>query len=211
MEFWFHSQGNEKFQLPVPPGEFVKNTGQKIDTTDVIGYGEMTLIGEEIASVITIKSFFPAKYYPFCQYKNIKPPYECVKMFERWKESKQAFRLLITETNINALYLIENFNYGERAGSRDVEFEILLKEYRVPALEKKAASTQTANAAKETQKPRTPTTNKPVAKTYTVKNGDTLWVIARKEYGSGDKWKDLAKKNNITDPRKLRVGQVLVL
>jgi nucleoid-associated protein YgaU len=207
MEFWF-SQGNEKFQLPVPPADFMENTAQKVETVDVIGYGEMTLIGEENADEITIKSFFPVKYYPFCQYKNLKKPYECVSLFKKWKESKKPVRLLITTTNINKLYLIEQFNYGERAGSRDVEFELSLKEYRMPGY--KETTEKTKSVARQNQKPRKPSL-KTKSATYTIKSGDTLWVLARKFYGDGSRWPELAKKNGIKDPRKLRVGQVLVL
>lgn len=48
-------------------------------------------------------------------------------------------------------------------------------------------------------------------KTYTVKSGDTLSAIAVKVYRSSSRWVDIAKLNKITDPRKLRVGQVLKL
>jgi len=46
---------------------------------------------------------------------------------------------------------------------------------------------------------------------YTVQRGDTLWSIARKVYGNGQKWQQLASANAISDPTKLRVGQTLVV
>lgn len=57
----------------------------------------------------------------------------------------------------------------------------------------------------------TPASNKPKprSKTYTVKKGDTLSRIAAKVYGNANRWPEIAKKNNIRDPRKLRVGQKL--
>lgn len=47
-------------------------------------------------------------------------------------------------------------------------------------------------------------------KKYTVKKGDTLAKIASKYKVKGG-WKALAKLNNIRDPRKLKVGQVIRL
>ena len=47
--------------------------------------------------------------------------------------------------------------------------------------------------------------------TWTVKRGDTLWDIACQLYGNGTKWREIAWKNGISDPRKLQVGKVLVL
>lgn len=48
-------------------------------------------------------------------------------------------------------------------------------------------------------------------KTYTVQKGDTLWKIAAKHYGSGQKWQDIARANPSIDPNKLKAGQQIVL
>lgn len=46
--------------------------------------------------------------------------------------------------------------------------------------------------------------------TYTIKSAsDTLWAIASRFLGSGARWKEIASLNNITDPRKIRVGQTI--
>ncbi|MCC5828201.1 MAG: LysM peptidoglycan-binding domain-containing protein [Phycisphaeraceae bacterium] len=47
--------------------------------------------------------------------------------------------------------------------------------------------------------------------THTVQRGDTLWSIAVRHYGDGQRWRDIASANNITNPQSLRVGQVLQL
>lgn len=46
-------------------------------------------------------------------------------------------------------------------------------------------------------------------KTVTVKQGDTLWAIAQREYGDGSQWPVIAKANGITNERSLQTGQVL--
>jgi len=47
---------------------------------------------------------------------------------------------------------------------------------------------------------------------YTVKKGDTLWDIAKKQLGSGAKYKEIAKLNpQIKDPNRIYPGQVLKL
>lgn len=46
--------------------------------------------------------------------------------------------------------------------------------------------------------------------TYTIKSPtDTLWALAVRFLGSGSRWKEIAKLNGITDPRKIRNGQIL--
>jgi nucleoid-associated protein YgaU len=51
----------------------------------------------------------------------------------------------------------------------------------------------------------------PTVESYTVLNGDTLERIARKLFNDGSKWRDLYEWNReqLTDPSRLRLGQVL--
>jgi nucleoid-associated protein YgaU len=46
---------------------------------------------------------------------------------------------------------------------------------------------------------------------YVVKKGDNLSKIAKLVYGDSHKYKQIAMANNITNPNKIRVGQVLVI
>jgi nucleoid-associated protein YgaU len=50
-----------------------------------------------------------------------------------------------------------------------------------------------------------------MAKTYTVKAGDTLRKIAEKLLGDADKWKEIyeANRDTIKDPNVIRVGMEL--
>ncbi|MBI3893847.1 MAG: LysM peptidoglycan-binding domain-containing protein [Candidatus Wallbacteria bacterium] len=49
------------------------------------------------------------------------------------------------------------------------------------------------------------------AETYTVKEGDTLWDLARIKYGDPTLWTDIAKANNISNPKTIPNGTVLTL
>lgn len=44
-----------------------------------------------------------------------------------------------------------------------------------------------------------------------VKKGDTLWEIARSEWGTGKLWPIIAEKNGINDPKKLGIGKELII
>jgi len=59
-----------------------------------------------------------------------------------------------------------------------------------------AAPTQTVGAAN---------------KSYTIKKGDTLFSIAKSQFGSGRDWQKLVSANPGLDPQKLRVGQQIVI
>lgn len=50
-----------------------------------------------------------------------------------------------------------------------------------------------------------------LTKSWVVTQGDSLWAIAAKEYGSPEDWRLIAKRNNIENPRILNPGQILVI
>ncbi|MBI4833741.1 MAG: LysM peptidoglycan-binding domain-containing protein [Planctomycetes bacterium] len=54
---------------------------------------------------------------------------------------------------------------------------------------------------------------KPQGESYTVKQGDTLWSIAKEKYGTGAKWELImeANKDKITNKDSLTVGWVLFI
>lgn len=86
--------------------------------------------------------------------------------------------------------------------------------HAVAAVEVKRASDVTVAVGPVSGGAKTPTpaaseTARP--QQYTVKSGDTLWVIAQRTYGDGARWKEIADANGIRDPRTLKVGQVLTL
>jgi nucleoid-associated protein YgaU len=49
------------------------------------------------------------------------------------------------------------------------------------------------------------------SKLHTVAEGDSLASIAWREYGRATAWRPIALRNEIDDPRRLEVGEVLVL
>lgn len=52
----------------------------------------------------------------------------------------------------------------------------------------------------------------PTSTSYTVKPGDTLWIISQHFYnGDGTKWKMIQDANKIQDPSKLKAGMVLTI
>jgi LysM repeat protein len=57
------------------------------------------------------------------------------------------------------------------------------------------------------------TASKKGDRAYVVQSGDTLFSISRKFYKSPNRWKDIlnANRKNIHDPKKLTVGQTLVI
>ncbi len=72
---------------------------------------------------------------------------------------------------------------------------VTLKEYIEVATQLKETSLQSADRTK----------------TWTVKEGDSLWFIAAKEYGNPALWRPIAETNKIANPRVLKPGMELVI
>lgn len=47
--------------------------------------------------------------------------------------------------------------------------------------------------------------------TYIVEPGDTLWGIAERFFGDGNRYKEIAELNNLADPNIIHAGQELVI
>jgi hypothetical protein len=72
---------------------------------------------------------------------------------------------------------------------------VTLKEYREVEAQVKENSLQSSD----------------LTKSWVVTQGDSLWAIAAKEYGSPEDWRLIAKRNNIENPRILSPGQRLII
>jgi len=79
-------------------------------------------------------------------------------------------------------------------------------------LESRTASSRIA-AEKPQDASSKKTASKKAGRTYTVQSGDTLFSISRKFYKSPKHWKEIleANRKNIQDPKKLTVGETLVI
>lgn len=150
-----------------------------------------------------------------------KEPIVYLAKLREFKANKKPLRFIVLRPQENGtelfsgnlLVTLEEYTVDENAGEEgDFYVEIKLKEYNTIQGKKLIITDNKPNengkiqAKEEYERPA-----KEPAKTYTVKSGDTLWGIAQKQLGNGDKWGNIAKLNNISNPNKLQIGQVLKL
>ncbi len=207
-EFWLSWQnGKEKYQLPVNPPAIGVSSSSRNESVDLAGIGEVTILQEPGAKTFIFSSFFPEHWGPYCELPESKMsmPWSYVKRIELWKERKLPIRLTVTGTPINYAVSIEDFQYREGEGDvGDIHYDIVLTEY--PFVSPRKIDTKKRTTAKSgTSRP----DPKPKAKTYTVKKGDTLSAIARKEYKNSAEWKKIweANKDALTKRDKRNIKQ----
>ena len=124
-------------------------------------------------------------------------------LLKTWQDSGDPIRLIISGTDINDAFLIEDVSQSFREGDGDVWLSLQLREYKFQSVSRQQTGSSAQTAQREDERI-TP-------KTYTVVKGDTLWDIAARFYGSGTKWGVIAEKNGVTNPRLLQIGTVLYL
>jgi len=92
-----------------------------------------------------------------------------------------------------------------RATRAEVEWE--LQEY----VGDPVATTKKKAVPKKSAKPAASSSSKATARTYVVRSGDSLWKIAAKLLGRGDRWREIynVNKSTIKNPNTLRVGMKL--
>lgn len=210
IECWLSfNNRSEILQLPVTP-LFNVSTGQNNQTVNLYNKGEINLPGQRGLNTLTLNSFFPhpENNYYFQLYSNPMMPYKACELIEKWERSRRPIRVIFTETNINMAMLIENFDYGQKDGTKDVYFSISLKEYVF--LNAKKLSTSGATTTKTAL-----AGSKSTLKKWKINYGDTLTGIALAKFGDSSRYKEILKlnKNLIKNPNSLKdlAGQVIKL
>lgn len=213
LEFWIKTlDETEWLQLPVNPEQVSVKSAHGYEEVQVSQLGEYTIIGESTLKEYSLGAFFPRDYHPgYCEYEELGDPWETVEKVERWMCSRKPVRLDITGTALKGLVTIRSFQYSERAGNPgDIFYELELKEYREVKI--RQVETTDAGTGVAQGKPRTDARIRPSS--YTVVPGDTLWKIAQRTLGSGDRWNTVYEANRPVigkDPNKLKTGTKLVI
>ena len=208
-------------RLPVSPAELQLNTKNRNDTITLIDGRELNFLKAPGLTEIKFEALIPAVKYPFATYdggfknqkyfldelerlKNSKAPF----LFHVSRERPDGTGLFDTKMNVS----LEKYSIKEEAENGfDVTVEIELKQYvEVKAMPLKLLDDGTAAVEEERE-----TANSPEPKqdeSYTVQSGDSLWAIAKRYYGDGSKYKELAAANpDISNPNLIYSGQSIVI
>ncbi len=209
-QIWLEGDGT-KFQLPVNPEIIKMSQNGANESITIANLGESTLIQKPKALVISFSSFFPAIYFSGCNPKKIAIPHYYIYGFLGWQQRKIPIKLYITGCAIAQNVTIESFQYSQSGGDVGTyDYSVTLKQYtpikiaqiNVNNIKKTASITKTSARVSTQIKP----------KTYTVKNGDSLFNIAKKYYGDGSQLTKIynANKNIIgANPNLIKAGTVL--
>lgn len=212
IQFWLKDRRGTYLRFPVNPESISLTSPFGINRVTIAGLGEATIPGDRELKEVSFESFFPRDYNPtYCEYSGFKSPKEFVSYIEQWRNTRHNVRLIISGTDISLPCLIPTFDIQpERAGHvGDIHFSITFTEWRPPIVKKwgQAGSGSPGSSARESD-------NNTPPKSYTVKKGDSLWLIAKSVYGDGSKWQKIYTANKKVigkNPNLIIPGQKLVI
>ncbi len=207
--------------LPVTPEKLECKIKNRNQTIELINGQEINIPKSAGLTEYRFDALLPNQMYPFSVYGKALPfpPKYYLDTLEALKK-KGAFlfrimRNLPTGTPVfdtSTKVLLEEYTIKESAEyGFDVMVSIQLKQYadyatEVKTLEVKENKNGVATAEqKQTDRP----SSKESPKTYTVVSGDNLWSICKKQLGDGSKCYEIAKLNNLPDPNRIQIGQVI--
>jgi len=115
--------------LPVLPSEFTITKPQKNETFETVSQGDLKLIGQAGLKGIIINSFFPVRDYTFLKDRTYKG-FEYVYIIDKWIEAKYPIRLIITETPINMVCCVDDFQYTIKRDG-DLYYSLVLSQFKL--------------------------------------------------------------------------------
>ena len=221
--------------LPVTPGALTISTPSMNKTVSLINDGEINILKGHGLRNVSFEFMLPQQKYNFANYSL--GAYDASAFIVYLKglvALKTPVPFIVTRMSPSGkllfftsfLVTIEDFDLREDAAELgfDVMCSINLKEYKfygtsilgslslgslaggAMAIGGAAVAGATALLTKSRD-----SSSKTTPKTYKVKEGDTLWAIAKREFNDGEKYKDLAKLNNLANADDIKVGQELRL
>ena len=212
-------QDGKQILLPVTPAEIEMKTGNRNKAVYILNFGEMNLAKKPGLQEIRFTALLPGRRYSFVQTEDgFHVPEYFLNCFKEYKATAKPvqlilFRRLADGTQLfcgNMDVLLEDYTVTEKGGEQgDFWVEMCWKEWKTAKSIRYSVKGQNGgNVLVEQGQERQAKTP---AATYTVKKGDCLWNIAKKQLGDGTKYKEIAQKNGISDPNRIYPGQVLKL
>lgn len=204
--------------LPIPPQKIpIKYPGQN-ETATLINGEEINITRPPGLAEISVDVVLPQMDYPCAMWDgSVEDAEEFISRLQDLKESGDAFEFIVIrdsfDTNMDVT--LEDYKVSDDVKEGlDLVVSITMKETRHYGTK---IMNFTIIEDQATPTAETPEENRPAeqtqAKTYTVKSGDCLWNIAKKQLGDGSRWKEIhdLNRDKISNPNLIHPGLVLVM
>lgn len=204
------SQGDERIVLPVTPSQYNVGIEQGNTSVTITQIGEALLFGNPKLTTLSFDGLLPAKDYSFIVGDKRKP-IELISIIQKWMQSKQPVRVIISDGPINLMMAIMSFPYKKRDNTGDIYYSLFFKEYKdlnTSSVIDYAKSIDAVTGLKD----RPNINTKPTTATLFNRGSDIL-DAAKKAYGNYRHYERIIQSNdlknlainNLSELRRLKV------
>lgn len=210
--------------MPITPSKVKVKINNQNKTLVLISGEEINILKEAKLTDVSFDLLLPQVSYPFTNGGAQSADYY-LSLFERLKKSKEPFQWILNRSRpdgtgmffSNLTVGMEDYQITDDAKEGfDLTVSVKLRQYRAfgtktVQISQPASPFEPATATVQ-EAPR-PTESAPKNTSYTVKSGDCLWNIAKKQLGDGSRWKEIYElnKDKITNPNLIQPNQSLAL
>lgn len=201
--------------LSMLPEYIEHKSGDTTQRYNIIGIGPIDLHSGNELSTFQWSGRLPMRSMvgmSFVKEWHWRPPEQVERILRGWKDNGTIVTLMVTETNINIDVMIRELDIEFR-GVNFWNYSIELAEHKdlriytvaEAAARKKAGTTRIMSNV---------TYSREKQISYTVKQGDTLWNLARRYLSNGAQYTRIYELNKDvigTDPLNLRPGTIIIL
>lgn len=195
-------------------------------TVTLIDEGEINILKKAGLTNIEFEFTVPQQEYPYAVYKNgFQGAAYFLEYLESLKTGMRPFQLIVCRSlpvgrklfGTNIRVALEDYEIIEDAKEGfDIKVKVKLKQWREYGT-KTVNITLAASRPKAELEPQRETSNSPApsqAASYTVVKGDSLWAIAKRFYGNGQKYGVIYEANKGViggNPNRIYPGQVFTI
>ncbi len=195
----------DDFRFPIKQKELSVYEENEISKVTIDGFGEISKTTNMKLRTFTIESFFydptkPVPSYAKPYTRNITTMEDINWFLHDIQRSNKIVPFKIFGMDIDTMVQISRYEWISKDGTGDMYYNLTLIECKEP----------TVNEVKESRdKEENPDIKD--KKVHRVQKGDTLYNIAKKYYGDGNRYMEIADKNGISNPNLILDGQELVI
>ena len=229
----------DKVKWPVTPSKLQVKINGKNKTVTLINEGEINILKKAGLTDITFSVLLPNMKYPFANYddgfKNASYYLDVLEKLKTQTDDKDnflPFQFIVSRAlpdgtilfNTNIKVALEDYKISDDTKyGFDISVDITLKQYKTYGTKVVDISPPTLDQPKTTAtvEPNRPAEKPPTQSTYAAISGDSLWAIAQKQLGDGNRYNEIYElnkaaidaKNSGTGNTKYTIypGQVLTI
>lgn len=203
-------------KLPITPSKIETKIKGNNKTLNLINDGDINVLKLPGLTEISFTALLPNSRYPFSL--NDTKPIVFLDEFEKLKTEKKPFQFVVIRTDYkneilfhtDMMVSLEDYTITEDAkNGLDLSVSIKLKQFKEYGTKILKLTEEEGTTVAVAETPRS-TENAPKKKVYVVVKGDTLWNIAKKHLGKGERYVEIYQLNRdkIVNPNLIYPGQI---